>query len=433
MKSRRRPAAMATVIVALVGMVAMLGFAAPASVAQRRDYQPNDPAYRQGLQWNLAMIGAPTAWAIGRGAGQTIAVIDSGVDLDHEDLAGKLVANVSCVGTGGDPSLCAGSGRDDDGHGTHVAGIAAADTNNGIGVAGVAPDAKLLAVRVLTDRCAGTDCGAEGDSSDVSAGVRWAVRHGATIVNLSLGSDATSLGGTGLGAALRYAWGKGVIPVIAAGNNNDQPLDFSDQPAVVVTAVNRQGKLASYANGIGKASWALAAPGGEPGDTASSCHTGSTPIGVLSTAWDPTLGSNQYACRAGTSMAAPHVAGALAILRGLGLSPAAAVHRILVTASRVPGSDGRSAGAGLLNLAKAVQLPPPAVTSSTSTTTEGSASAAQAHPPTPLGSGQSHAAKTDDDSPPSGPLVAAGVLLLVVVIAQVGARRRRPDRSPDSP
>src|SRR5687768_2546702 len=102
---------------------------------------PNDPVLEQGLQWSLERIGAPGAWARGTGDDITIAVVDSGVDLSHEDLAPKLVGHISCIGASGDGTGCSGSGKDDNGHGTHVAGIALAATGNGKGIAGVAPDA----------------------------------------------------------------------------------------------------------------------------------------------------------------------------------------------------------------------------------------------------------------------------------------------------
>src|SRR5688572_14821279 len=112
---------------------------------------PNDPVLEQRLQWSLERIGAPGAWARGTGEGITIAVVDSGMDLAHEDLASKIDGHVSCIGASGPGAGCSGSGQDDNGHGTHVAGIAAAVTGNGKGIAGVAPDARLLAVRVLQD------------------------------------------------------------------------------------------------------------------------------------------------------------------------------------------------------------------------------------------------------------------------------------------
>lgn len=414
----------------LVAVVAVMLYPSPATAGHRQVGAVNDPAFVQGLQWNLSMVGAPQAWRAGRGKGITIGVIDSGIDLSHEDLAPNVVGNTACIGTGGDPGLCNGSGADDNGHGTHVAGIAAAVTGNGVGVAGVAPDAKLLAIRVLTDHCKSTDCSAEGDSSDVAAGVRWAVARGARVINLSLGSDASSLTSPVLADALRFAWAHGAVPVIASGNAKDQPLDVRTLPAVVVTAVGRDGRVAGYANAVGQSRWALAAPGGNPGDSATTCRTGGVPNGVLSTYWDPKLGPNQYACLAGTSMAAPHVSGALAILLGLGFTPSQAVERLLQTADPVPGSNPLLSGAGRLDIARAIALgkpapaplPPPA----SPNTAAVAAAARQAATPLPA----SHRRRR---SPPSTqpaedrlvPAAVAGMLIALVALAQIAASRRR--------
>jgi subtilisin family serine protease len=322
----------------------------------------NDPALAQGLQWALDRIGAPQAWASSRGAGITIAVIDSGIDLAHEDLVSKTVGQTTCLGTGGDPGRCRGSAQDDNGHGTHVAGIAAAATGNDRGVAGVAPDAGLMPVRVLTNSCDGGDpgrCTASGTAGDVAAGIRWAVDHGAHIVNLSLGGSTLqdAVVGCAFCDAIEYAWSEGVIAVVAAGNDQLLPTGFGDEPAVVVTATNKDDARASYSNAssgiLRTARWPVAAPGGEAETDPADCGSNGQPKGILSTYW--TRGTqNAYACLAGTSMAAPHVAGALALLRGQGLGPQAAVERLLGTA-RDLGPPGRDAdfGMGLIDVARA--------------------------------------------------------------------------------
>ncbi len=231
---------------ALVALALVTG--APASAATARQ-ATDDPVFAQGLQWGLAKVGAPQAWAAGTGAGITIAVIDSGIDPDHEDLRDKVTAHTSCINTGGDARRCTGSGRDDNGHGTHVAGIAAAATGNGKGVAGVAPDARLIAVRVLRNECDAAGCTATGTAGDVAAGIVWAVDRGADIVNLSLGGGTLqNVLGCAFCEAIEYAWGKGVITVIAAGNDALLPAGFGDEPAVVVTATTRDDGRASYSN-----------------------------------------------------------------------------------------------------------------------------------------------------------------------------------------
>jgi thermitase len=104
-----------------------------------------DPGYER--QWGLTQAGVPSAWSTGTGAGVKIGVVDTGIDLNHEDLASKVVAATKCEDTDGTPGQCTGKkedAQDDHGHGTHVAGIAAAFKDNGIGVAGVAPSAQLV-------------------------------------------------------------------------------------------------------------------------------------------------------------------------------------------------------------------------------------------------------------------------------------------------
>src|SRR3954453_19212454 len=133
------------------------------------------------VQWNLQQIGAPDAWARSTGAGVRIGIVDSGVFAGQEDLAGKVVTATDCIGTAGDPDRCHGSGQDDTGHGTHMAGVAAARKDNGRGIAGVAPDAQLVVARVLTND--------GGSILDVEAGIRWVVRHGAQVVNLSVADN----------------------------------------------------------------------------------------------------------------------------------------------------------------------------------------------------------------------------------------------------
>jgi subtilisin family serine protease len=317
----------------------------------------NDPGTPR--QWALERIGAPAAWQVATGEGTTIAVVDSGLDVGHPDLADKIDGTTDCVGhdevTGG---CVDGQGSDDAGHGTHVAGIAAASSDNGEGIAGVAPRARLLGVRVLTNRCpAGTaptdGCEAEGVESDVAEGVRWAADRGADVINLSLGSVTQAAVGPGrvLADALAYAWDRGAIPVLVAGNDLLVPASLVDVPALVVSATDRDDLEASYANGVGAARWAVAAPGGES-DTAASCES-DTPNGILSTFHQD--GASGYACIAGTSMAAPHVAGALAVLRSAGLGPQEAIDRLLATAVDLgPAGPDATFGAGRVDLAAAV-------------------------------------------------------------------------------
>jgi serine protease len=355
---------------------ASLGFAAPAKAGPPAT--PNDQLF--ALQWNLQAIGAPVAWQVATGAGITIAVVDSGVDLTHEDLKGKVIADVTCIGAAGDFTKCKPGGQDDNGHGTHVAGIAAANTNNattdfGGGVAGVAPDASILDVKVLRQSCDTINgCDASGTADDVIAGINYAVEHGAKVINLSLGNTSQSVLGHSFAAAVNAAFSRGVISVIAAGNDFLLPSGGSDVNAIIVGALNRNDTKASYGNPIGDAKWGLMAPGGEP-DTPDGCAT--KPVAVLSTYFN-----NKYACLAGTSMAAPHVSGAVAVLLSMGLSPQKTIDQLRSTARNV--GPAAVYGSGALDLAAAVgkpatpspnpppaeQTPPPAASEGTVVTAD---------------------------------------------------------------
>ncbi len=298
-------------------------------------------------QWGLqqSATGAPEAWTQSHGAGVLVAILDSGVQLDHPELADSLWRN---------PGEIAGNGIDDDhdgyvddvnganvmqrngnvgddnGHGTHVAGIVAAQAGNGIGGSGIAPEAKVMAVKVL-------DAGRAGDSSQLAKGIVYAVDRGARILNVSINGDGTS---GDLEAALRYAGSKGATVVASAGNNG-RDIDVtpsypasSPEPAVLVaTATQPIGTLIPIAN-RGVRDIDVAAPGAS----------------ILSTA----LGSG-FELRQGTSMAAPFVAGALALLASArpDLPQAALRDALTQSARRAPLLSGLLGG-GALNVASAM-------------------------------------------------------------------------------
>lgn len=314
-----------TLAAAIVG--GSVGLAPPAGAT-------NDPFFAR--QWGLSQIGAPQAWSTATGAGVTIGVVDTGVDLSHPDLAAKVTATARCLG-----APCRdGGGQDDNGHGTIVSGIAAAVTGNGRGIAGVAPDSSLVVAKVL-------DAGGSGRVDDINAGIRWVVDRGAKVVNLSLGDPdflLTSLLGTPLRPGIEYAWAHGAIPVLAAGNYHLGVLDlgsanYGQLNALVVGATDKSGGVPSYSSPIGNAKWGLVAPGGS--------GAGGADDNVISTD-----AGGGYVAAAGTSMAAPHVSGALAVLLSEGLSPTAAVQRLMSTldSSVVCGTGCK----GRLNLAAAV-------------------------------------------------------------------------------
>src|ERR1044072_1341765 len=262
-------------------------------------------------QWGLAKIGAPEAWAHTTGQGVRVGIVDTGADLNHEDLAGRVVENTSCVGAAGDPAKCTGSAQDDQGHGTHVAGIIAANKDNGIGIAGGAPDGQLVVAKALNAAGAGTE-------EDINAGIKWVVDHGAKVVNLSLGDPNfvfTSLLGTSMREGIEYAWSHGAVPVVAAGNSDLMGLgigssNYGDLDALVVGATGPDDKVSEYSSPIGSAKWGILAPGGA-GD-------GNKDHDIWSTFWVKDK-PNSYAALAGTSMATPHVVGAVALLLAEGL------------------------------------------------------------------------------------------------------------------
>ncbi len=284
----------------LAALVAALAIAATAAPAQAA----NDPMLDE--QWGLtnAATGAPEAWTQSSGNGVLVAVLDSGIQLDHPDLSKSLWRNTGeTAGNGVDDDgngyvddvfgasikQLNGNVEDDNGHGTHVAGIVAAQAGNGTGGSGIAPGARIMSVKVL-------DANRSGDSSQLAKGIRYAVDQGAKILNISINGDGTS---PDLDDALRYAGQKGATVVASAGNNS-RDLDItpsfpasSTEPAVLtVTASEQTGGLLGIAN-RGLRTVDLAAPGGN----------------ILSTA----RGSG-YELRQGTSMAAPFVSGSLALL-----------------------------------------------------------------------------------------------------------------------
>ncbi|HVL81892.1 MAG TPA: S8 family serine peptidase [Actinomycetota bacterium] len=292
----------------------------------------NDPMLKD--QWGLQKIGGPTAWGGSTGAGIVIAVVDTGVDLSHPDLAANLVGGRNFVEPGQPPS-------DDHGHGSHVAGIAAAVTDNGQGVAGTAPRAKVMPVRVLkAERDSQGRMTATGRLSDVDAGIRWAVDNGAHVVNLSLGEQVRLSAVTGtssLDSAVNYAWSKGSVPVVASGNDNMAllfPSGYRNLNGIVVGATDQGDRRASFSNDVSDARWGLMAPG----------------VAIVST-WS----EGRWATASGTSMATPYVAGAVALLRAQGMTPQQAVDRLRSTAQPVSGCI--TCGSGRIDAAAAVPRP----------------------------------------------------------------------------
>lgn len=388
----------------------------------------SDPGVQ--YQWALKIVGAQSAWDAGAsGKGIVVAVIDSGVDLDHEDLEPNLVVGRDFVEPGTKP-------QDDEGGGTHVAGIIAAVRGNGRGIAGLAPGAKVMPIKAIEDDRSAT-------TANLADAIRYAADQGAAVIDVSLEGDFV-FDLAPITNAVRYAWSKGSIPVLSAGHETLLARGFSDEPAIVVTGTTRSDGVPRYSGGVGAAQWGMAAPGG--------AGAGMDEDDVFSTFWPHTEARGareygRYAYRAGNNMAAAHVAGGAALLRGLGLSPERTVQRLLETARDV-GDKGRDAqfGAGVLDLSKAVRglerpaptttttapLPPevPTTTSTTSPTPRSTQTSAADPPPTVLTteiqrsttSTTAHEVAGASSPPDEGGDTGAptGTLVLIPVAAAVG-------------
>ncbi len=298
---------------------------------------PNDPDFSK--QWHLKAAGAPRAWDAARGEGVTVAVIDTGIyPVDDLDAA-RIVKGRNFVKRNDDA-------RDDHGHGTHVAGTIAQSTGNGKGVAGMAPLANLMPVKVLS-------AFGGGNSHDIAEGIRWAVDHGARVLNLSLGGGGRSLA---MESAVAYARRRGAVVVCAAGNSGSRGVSYpaAYPGAFAVSAVGPKGAAAPYTSYGPEVQ--IAAPGGDKslGEEA----------GVLQqTLAEGNPTESAYRWFQGTSMATPHVAGAAALVMSLGVTAPGAVERLLTGSALKPGSYGgedveassEKYGAGLLDAAAAVR------------------------------------------------------------------------------
>jgi subtilisin family serine protease len=294
--------------------------AAPNLVATVDEVTPNDPQYV--TQYAPQNIRADEAWVIARG-GPVIAIIDTGVDYNHEDLAGKVIQGHDFVNGDDDPI-------DDHGHGTHCAGIAAASGNNGKGVAGIAWDSSILAIKVAD--AAGRITFANG-----TAGIKSAADLGAKVISCSWGYTPTVLNKlqawlAGLESAVNYATTKGAIVVAAAGNEGSTAIRLPGYYANAfcvgsTTSTDGRSSFSNYGPEVD-----IAAPGSA----------------ILST-----LNGGGYGIMSGTSMATPCVSGAIAVLwsRFPAYTAAQIRERLQKTAVELPGLQ---LGAGRVDLFEAV-------------------------------------------------------------------------------
>lgn len=287
---------------------------------------PNDAMFSK--QYSHQVAKSQAGWEITRGNPRVlIGVVDSGVDITHPDLRAKIVDTFNAADNNKDV-------KDFVGHGTHVAGIASAMTNNGMGVAGVAPECGILAVKV-----------ASGDSSypstdGIANGVIWAADHGAAVINLSLGSRSESKAITD---AVKYALAKNVVVVAAAGNDGGNIMSYpAVNPGVIaVAATDKNDNRARYSN-FGR--WiSVAAPGSD----------------ILSTfpLNSNLIGQTEYGQISGTSMATPFVTGLVALIRSkYPTMPPVMVKQTLESSADDRGKPGfdDEYGYGRVNVARAL-------------------------------------------------------------------------------
>ncbi|MBU7023254.1 MAG: S8 family peptidase [Theionarchaea archaeon] len=236
----------------------------------------------QVLPWGVDRIDAELAWSTSTGDGVKVAIVDTGIDMDHPDLVANIKGGFNAIAPKGrykDPS----DFDDDHGHGTHCAGIVAA-VNNDIGVVGVAPDAWLYGVKVLSKS-------GSGQTSDCIEGIQWCADNGMDVISMSWGSTTYD---EALNDACQAAWDAGCVLVSSAGNNGVETPDGypSAYPSVMaISATDSSDNIASWSNYGDEIE--LGAPG----------------VSIYSTYKD-----GEYATMSGTSMACPHVSGVAALI-----------------------------------------------------------------------------------------------------------------------
>ncbi len=290
-----------------------------------RGGEPNDPCFR--YQWHLQKLGLPEAWKLGTGKGIVVAVIDTGVTKVADLANTRFVPGYNFVANNADAS-------DDHGHGTHVAGTIAQSTNNKLGVAGVAPDAAIMPLKVLSAR-------GSGSVAAIAQSIRWAADHGANVINMSLGGPSPI--GT-MASAIKYARGKGVVVVAAAGNDGKGRVGYpAKYPGVFAVAATQFDDATTFYSNWGP-EIDIAAPGGnvrvdQNGD--------GQPDGVLQHTINPKDTSRtDYLWVMGTSMATPHVAGVAALVMGAGVRKPDAVEELLMSTARKPARNAADAPTG---------------------------------------------------------------------------------------
>jgi serine protease len=299
---------------------------------------PNDPKFK--YQWHMDQIHAKDAWKQAQGDGVIVAVIDTGVAKVPDLAQTQMVPGWNFVNNTSDAT-------DDHGHGTHVAGTIAQSTHNGIGVAGVAFNAKIMPIKVLSAR-------GSGSVSGIAEGIRWATDHGAKVINMSLGGPMAS---SVLAKAVKYAHDKGVTVVCAAGNDGRGKVSYpAAYPGAIAVAATQFDEATTFYSNWGK-EIDVAAPGG---NTRVDQNGDGMMDGVLQNTVVPgDTSRNDYLLFMGTSMASPHVAGVAALVVSQGVTNPDAVEKILKDSARpskMKKDDGQNRyGAGLVDAAAALK------------------------------------------------------------------------------
>ena len=317
------PACTASALLATINAMSSMGdveSAAPNLITNVQEVTPNDPRF--GSQYGPQKVRADEAWVISRG-GAVIAIVDTGVDYLHEDLAGKVIKGPDLVNNDNDPA-------DDNGHGTHCAGIAAAWGDNGKGIAGIAWNSKVLAVKVAN---------AQGNITFANgvAGIKASADQGSKIISCSWGYPPTILNTVtawlfGLEGAVNYATAKGALVVCAAGNEGSTAIRLPGRyaSAFCVGSTNQSDGRSSFSN--------FGAPTdiAAPGTSILSCKNG-----------------GGYVDLSGTSMATPSIAGCAAVVwaRFPAWSAGQVRQRLTATATPLPSLQ---LGAGRVDLFEAV-------------------------------------------------------------------------------
>lgn len=327
---------LATLLALVLALLLVVPLAAAAQGA-------GDP-YRD-QQWNLDRLRVDEAWSVSRGAGSIVAVVDTGIALDHPDLVERFLRRDDGSVVGLDLVDGDGDAGDEHGHGTLVAGVIAATADDGQGIVGVAPQASIVPIRVL-------DHAGAGRSEDVGRAIRWAADRGADVINVSLeavGGEEGSRRVPGVpDEAVRYADERGAVVVAAAGNRPGAAASYpEDSPIVLVGGVDRDDDASRFAT-VDRPD-GLVAPG----------------VGIVST-WcrrvdgGCDVAASPYGLAEGTSFAAPHVSGVAALLAATGLDAPAIRERLLAGAVDL-GAEGADPtyGAGRVDASASLGVTPP--------------------------------------------------------------------------